>query len=256
MHAGTRVRDTRFDVKASLEGNLLIGALRESDRLALSAWLTPVLLTAGRTLIHPGDDVEHAYFPCGEAMVALLVLAADGDVVEAATVGREGAIGGIVSLGHKPAFAQSTVQIGGHALRISSERLEMVKGESPTLRDALARYADCLLAQVLQSVACNALHTTEARFCRWLLTAQDRVGSEEVPLTQEFLAEMLGVQRTTVTGVATALQNRGLINYRRGRIRVLDRGGLESAACGCYEAVRAHFDRVLPGTYPRLGALP
>jgi CRP-like cAMP-binding protein len=135
-------------------------------------------------------------------------------------------------------------------LRIDSERLEELKAESPSLRDMISRYADCLLAQVLQSVACNVLHSLEPRFCRWLLHIHDRTGGSDVPLTQELLAEMLGVQRTTVTAVAAALQAKGLIETQRGRTKVQDRAGLEAAACSCHAAVVEHFNRVLPGVYP------
>ena len=144
------------------------------------------------------------------------------------------------------------MQVAGQAHRIDSERLEELKHASPTLRDALSRYADCLIAQVLQSVACNVLHRLEPRFARWLLTVQDRSGTSDVPLTQEFLAEMLGVQRTTVSAVARTFNDRGLIRYARGRIVVLDRPGLEAAACACHAAVVEHFERVLPGVYPRI----
>jgi CRP-like cAMP-binding protein len=118
------------------------------------------------------------------------------------------------------------------------------------MRDLFARYADCLLAQVQQSVVCNAAHPLEARLCRWLLATQDRVGGPDIPLTQDALAEMLGSQRTTVTPVAGTLRRRGLIAYRRGEVRVLDRAGLEAASCECHAAVRRHFDSVLPGLYP------
>ena len=186
-------------------------------------------------------------------MVSLIVALSDGTLAETATVGREGAIGGIVSMGHKPAFARAAVQIAGTALRIDSDRLEELKSRSAGLRDAFARYADCMIAQILQSVACNVLHSLEPRFCRWLLTAQDRVGRDQIPLTQEFLAEMLGVQRTTVTAAAASLQARGLIAYSRGRIAVVDRAALEATACDCHNAVVQHFERVLPGVYPVWG---
>lgn len=233
-----------------LAGNRLLAALQPFDQELIAPHLTSVALGRDTVLFEAGDDVTACHFPCGSTMASLVVALPDGALVETATVGREGAIGGIVSMGHKPAFARAVVQIGGPAIRIDSDRLEELKGRSATLRDAFARYADCMIAQVLQSVACNALHSLEPRFSRWLLTAQDRVGSAEVPLTQEFLAEMLGVQRTTVTTVAAALQSRGLIRYSRGRITVLDRAALEASACPCHDAVIDHFERVLPGVYP------
>jgi DNA-binding MarR family transcriptional regulator len=233
-------------------GNRLLAHLSAEDRAALAPHLALVQLEREQILFEPGDDVTACHFPCGGAMVSLVVTLPDGALAETATVGCEGAVGGIVSAGHKPAFARGMVQIGGQAHRIDSDRLEELKHGSPSLRDALSRYADCLIAQVLQSVACNVLHRLEPRFARWLLTIQDRSGTSDVPLTQEFLAEMLGVQRTTVSAVARTFTERGLIRYARGRIAVLDRSGLEAAACACHAAVVDHFERVLPGVYPRI----
>jgi CRP-like cAMP-binding protein len=197
-------------------------------------------------LYEPGEDVVVTHFPCTGAMISLVLLTQDDRAIEVATVGLEGAVGGIVSAGHKPAFARSVVEIGGMALRIETERLEDAKKQSHSLRDLFSRYADVLLAQTLQSVACNALHTIEERCCRWLLATQDRVATRDLPVTQEFLAELLGVQRTTVSAAAQALQKRGLIQYRRGQITIADRAGLEEAACECYAAVEKHFRAVLP----------
>lgn len=241
-------------VREVLPLNRLLAALDPGDLALLEPHLAPVLLTRAAILFEAGDDVTACHFPCGATMVSLIVATPDGRVAETATIGCEGAVGGMVSQGHKPAFARAEVQIPGPALRLACERLEELKSASRSLRDVFARYADCMIAQVLQSVACNALHGLELRFCRWLLTTQDRVGGSSIPLTQEYLAEMLGVQRTTVTATARQLQMRGLIAYSRGRITVLDRSALEAAACGCHAAVIAHFERVLPGVYPRFRA--
>jgi CRP-like cAMP-binding protein len=170
----------------------------------------------------------------------------DDRAIEVATIGQEGAVGGIVSAGHKPAFARTVVEIGGLALHMPTDQLEEAKRRSHSLRDLFCRYADVLLAQTLQSVACNALHTIEERCSRWLLATQDRVPTRDLPVTQEFLAELLGVQRTTVSAAAQALQRKGLIHYRRGQITIADRVGLEEAACECYAAVEKHFRAVLP----------
>jgi CRP-like cAMP-binding protein len=233
--------------------NCLLSSLRPEDRALLAPYLTELGLDRGATLFEAGDDVVATHFPCGGTTVSLVVALPEGSLAETATVGREGAIGGIVSMGYKPAFARAVVQIGGTALRIDTDRLEEAKAQSPTLRDAFSRYADCMIAQILQSVACNVLHSLEPRFCRWLLMAQDRAGDSQVSLTQEVLAELLGVQRTTVTAVAASLQARDLIAYARGRISIRDRAGLERAACACHEAVVQHFERVLPGVYPVFG---
>ncbi|WP_376089100.1 Crp/Fnr family transcriptional regulator [Roseomonas sp. CCTCC AB2023176] len=232
-------------------GNRLLASLRPLDRALLEPYLEPVLLTKGQVLFAPGDDVRTTHFPSITTMASLVIGTNDGRAAEAATIGREGAIGGIISSGHKPAFAQAEVVLPGPALAIDIGRLEEAKERSPSIRDLFARYADALLAQVMQSVACNALHPLHARCCRWLLTTQDRSDSPDIALTQEVLAEMLGVQRTTVSTVVGALRDRGLIRYARGQVTILDRPRLEAAACECYGAVRSHFERVLPEIKPQ-----
>ncbi len=245
-----RKRESQADGMTLLRGqvvtNRLIASLRPADLTLLEPHLEPVVLSRGEVLFEPGDDVVATYFPAAGTMASMVLPMADGRVVEAASIGREGAIGGIVSAGQKPAFARAVVQMPGTALRLDAARLDEAKDGSKTLRDLFARYADALLAQILQSVACNALHTIEQRYCRWLLMTQDRVGGTELLLTQEFLSEMLGVQRTTVTAAARALQERGAIQYRRGRIAILDRPKLERLACECHGVVRRHYERVMP----------
>jgi CRP-like cAMP-binding protein len=226
--------------------NRLLAALSPRDFAVLEPHLEPVALARGKVLFEPGDDVTTTYFPCHRAMVSLLIVTRDGREVEAATIGREGAVGGIVSEGHKPAFGRAVVQVGGDALAIPTSHLEAAKTGSPRFSDLFSRYADALLAQMMQSVACNALHRTEERCARWLLATHDRAGDKMIHLTQESLAEMMGVQRTTVTAVTGVLQERGLIRTHRGRVEVLDRKGLERAACECYRAVEDHFARLLP----------
>jgi len=208
-------------------------------------------LRQGETLFEPGDKVAHTYFPLGGAVFTLILPMSDGQAIEAATIGREGAIGGIVSLGLAPAYSRATTQIPGPAARISIRRMEEVKRLKPKLHDTLARYADCLTAQVFQSVGCATLHTLEERCARWLLMMHDRLQRREIPLTQERLAEMFGVARTYVTRVAQNLQKRGGITYHRGIIRIEQRSVLAESSCECYGLVRRHFERVLPGLYPR-----
>ena len=228
------------------QANRLLAALSPREYAVLEPHLEVVDLPRGQVLFEPGDDVVTTHFPCRRAMVSLLVVTADGREVEAATIGREGAIGGIVSEGHKPAFGRAVVQIAGEALAIPTSHLEAAKTGSPRFGDLFSRYADALLAQLMQGVACNALHTVEERACRWLLATHDRAGDQVIELTQESLAEMLGVQRTTVTAVTGGLAARGLIRTHRGRVEVLDRPGLERTACECYAAVESHFARLLP----------
>jgi len=227
-------------------GNRLLAALSKRDFEVLEPHLTPVFLQRGQVLFDPGDDVSVTYFPSLGCMVSLLIATTDGREVEAATIGREGAVGGIVSEGHKPAFGRAAVQVGGEALSIPTSHLEAAKTGSARFGDLFSRYADSLLAQMMQSVACNALHRVEERCCRWLLAAHDRTGDDIVPLTRESLAEMLGVQRTTVSTVTAELAARGLIRAHRGRVEIIDRPALERASCECYEAVENHFARLLP----------
>ncbi|HEY0648538.1 Crp/Fnr family transcriptional regulator [Phenylobacterium sp.] len=226
--------------------NRLLAALSDRDLDVLKAHLEPVALARGKVLFEPGDDVVTTYFPCHRTMASLLIVTRDGREVEAATIGREGAIGGIVSEGHKPAFGRAVVQIPGDAYAISTSHLEAAKTGSRRFGDLFSRYADALLAQVMQSVACNALHRADQRCARWLLAVHDRAGDKVIHLTQESLAEMLGVQRTTVTAITGDLQARGLIRTYRGGLEVIDRPGLERVACECYAAVEAHFAELLP----------
>lgn len=231
---------------AARRANRLLAALSEREFSVLAPHLEPVVLARGKVLFEPGDDVVTTYFPCHRAMASLMIVTRDGREVEAATIGREGAVGGIVSEGHKPAFGRAVVQIGGAAFAVSTSHLEAAKIGSPRFGDLFSRYADALLAQMMQSVACNALHRAEERCARWLLATHDRAADNIIHLTQESLAEMLGVQRTTVNAVTGDLQSRGLIRTHRGRVEVIDRRGLERAACECYRAVEDHFAMLLP----------
>jgi CRP-like cAMP-binding protein len=227
-------------------GNRLLTALSDRDFAVLEPHLEPILLPRGRVLFEPGDEVDITFFPCHRTMVSLLVVTLDGHEVEAATIGREGAVGGIVSEGHKPAFGRAAVQVAGDALAIPTAHLELAKTGSTRFGELFSRYADALLAQMMQSVACNALHKVEERCARWLLAAHDRAGDQIIHLTQESLAEMLGVQRTTVSTVTGELAARGLVRTHRGRVEIVDRKGLERASCECYRAVENHFARLLP----------
>jgi len=228
------------------EGNRLLAALRPTDLAMIAPHMTPLSLNVGQTLFEAGEDVVSTVLPCYSTMVSLLVVTRDGDEIEVASIGREGAIGGIVSAGFKPAYGRAVVRIPGSALSIPTARLEDAKLRSPALGDLFSRYADVLLAQMMQSSACNALHSIDQRMCRWLLSPHDRANNATIRLTQETLADMLGVQRTTVTAVAKALQDEGLIRTGRGRIEILDQPRLERRACECHAQLEAHFQRMLP----------
>jgi DNA-binding MarR family transcriptional regulator len=231
-------------------GNNLLRALRADDweivRPMLEEWSGP----SGTILHKPGDTVRFAYFPRRASLISYLVVLKDGRAIETALVGREGAIGGIVSQGRLPAYAQAEVQQGGPFFRIDLQQLEQAKIRSLTLRYLFARYADCLMAQVFQSVACNAAHSIEQRAAKWLLAAIERSGASNVALTQEQLAAMLGVGRSYLSRVIHDLKCRGVIDTRRGRIGVPNLNELRALACECNDATTRHFDDVLKGVYP------
>ncbi len=233
--------------------NNLLRALRPEDARLIVPELERCTGQAGDVLYEPGDHVRFAYFPCGPALVSFMVLLEDGRGVETALVGREGAVGGIVSEGRLPAYARAIVQFPGQLYRMESAALERAKLRSSTLRQLFARYADCMVAQVFQSVACNAAHSIEQRTAKWLMAALDRTGDHDVPLTQEQLAAMLGVGRSYISRVVQTLKSRGVLTTRRGAVRVQDLERLQQLSCGCNAVVRRHFDEVLRGVYPADG---
>ncbi|QRE74937.1 Crp/Fnr family transcriptional regulator [Methylobacterium aquaticum] len=233
----------------SLDGNLLLEALDHDDRALLTPYVERREVGRGDVLFRAGDDVSHVTFPAQGCVVTLVVPLQDGKSVETATVGREGAIGGVVSHGYLPAFGQAVVQVAGPVIRIDADRLAEAKHASKAVRDLFVRYADCLLAQVLQSVACNAAHTIERRCLRWLLTLQDRLGTPDLPVTHEVLADMLGVRRAYLTGVLGRLRREGLIEIGHRRLTLPNRERAEAAACECHAAVRHHFAEVLGAVY-------
>ena len=230
---------------AAFAGNRLLATLTPGERALFAAHMTIVELEPGQSVLTAGGQVERSLFPFDGLMVSMIVEMAGGRSVEVASIGKEGAVGGVVSAGSAPAFTNGVVQIAGLAAAVPMAVLQQAKQASPHIQNLFARYADALLAQVMQSVACNSFHPIEARSARWLLHAQDRVGSDRLALTQESLAGLLGVQRTTVNAVARVLGEQGLIANRRGAIQVVDRPGLEQAACECYGKVESHFGAVL-----------
>jgi Mn-dependent DtxR family transcriptional regulator len=233
-------------------GNNLLRSLRPEDLSILEPCLQEWSGEAGAVLFQPGDEVQCAYFPCGPSLISFVVVLEDGLTVETALVGREGAAGGIVSQGYLPAYARAEVQFPGPFLRIAASDLERAKAASPDIRNLFARYADCVLAQVFQSVACNAAHTIEQRTAKWLLASIERTGDHDVPLTQEQLASMMGVGRSYVSRVIQSLKLRGVLKTRRGSVRVHDLEDLAGLSCGCHVALRRHFDQVLAGVYPTI----
>ncbi|HLY65138.1 MAG TPA: Crp/Fnr family transcriptional regulator [Chloroflexota bacterium] len=192
--------------------------------------------------MNDGEPFRHVWFPLS-GVVSLVVLMKDGRGVDAATVGFEGMVGAPVVLGTE--LSQVTVQIEGEALRVPAPEFCQLLQQDPALRDVLLRYIDVLLTQALRSTGCNRLHGVEERLARWLLTTHDWVWRDQFHLTQDFLALMLGVRRPSVTVAAGALQQKGMITYRRGDVAILDREALERTSCEDYEAIRDAFERLL-----------
>jgi CRP-like cAMP-binding protein len=229
--------------------NRLLASFGEPALAALSPHIREIALSVGRVVAEPGEPVEHVYFP-SSGVVSIITLLEDGRRVESLTVGREGAVGLLPAFGEPTWASRGLVQIAGGALRIDAVALRAAADDHASILDVVLRYAQVTEAQLHQSAACNALHEIEARLCRWLLTCEDRVGDNVLPLTHEFLGMMLGVQRTRVTTAAQALQRQGLIEYRRGLITVLDRAGIQRAACECYRTAEDIYVRVFPGLEP------
>src|SRR5205814_1476728 len=192
------------------------------DFETLSEHLTHVSLPQGEIVYEAGDEVAHIYFPSG-GMFSLLAVMRDGKAIETATVGREGVVGAMAGLGLYRSLVRVVVQMPIACSKIAASHFRTVAASSDPVRNLCIRYNEVLLSQARVTAACNALHSIEARFCRWLLQSADRAASDRVALTQEFLAEMLGVRRTSVTEVASKVQNAGVITYARGVIKILDR---------------------------------
>jgi DNA-binding transcriptional regulator YhcF (GntR family) len=230
--------------------NNLLRRLNGADYALIADQLDHGRLDEDLLLYNPGDDVEVVHFPCGPSLVSYLVSSEDGRDVEATLVGREGAVGGIVSQGYLPAYSRIVVKFGGPFSRLPIGKLEMAKLQSASLRDVFARYADCLLAQIFQSTACNAIHSIEQRTAKWIISAMDRTGHELVPLTHEQLAGMLGVGRSYASRVIQTFKTDGVLETRRGAILVRNRAALDAKSCQCNESVKTHFEEVLRGVYP------
>jgi len=224
---------------------MLLAALPPADLALLIPDLRPIGLTQGIVLHEQGEAIDEVYFP-NDGIVSLLAVMRQGNAIELAVIGFEGAVGALSGLGPRHSHTRAVVQVSGHGQRIPAARFRKAAEQSEAIRNIIVRHGEMLLIQVQQTAACNALHPVEARLCRWLLQAHDRLESNLIQLTHEFLSQMLGVRRTTVTVVANSLQLAGLIRYRRGQIELIDRDGLEARACECYQAIRQQIDQVAP----------
>jgi CRP-like cAMP-binding protein len=227
MHAGN---------KGPLD-NKLLAALPRGEFERLSLHLHTVSLAQGTILFESGDETDQIYFP-HFGMISLLVVLRDGKAIETATVGREGVVGAMAGLGLHKSLVRVVVQMPSSASRMSAPLFRKSVASSDVLRNLCVRFNEVLLSQARITAACNALHPIDAKFCRWLLQSADRAESDTVTLTQELLAEMLGVRRTSVTEVAHKIQAEGLISYSRGTIKILDRQSLEQRSCECYQSLR------------------
>jgi len=231
--------------------NNLLRRLSTSDFALIAPHLAQQEVQPNDLLYNPGDNVEIVHFPCGPSLASYLVANEDGRDVETILVGREGAVGGIVSEGFLPAYTRIMVKFGGPFLRLHVGKLEAAKMQSPTLRNVFARYADCMLAQMFQSTACNAIHSIEQRTAKWIISAMERSnGDAVVPLTHEQLATLLGVGRSYASRVIQTFKAQAVLETRRGSILVRNREALQGRACLCNEAVKGHFEEVLRGVYP------
>ena len=227
-----------------LHDNRLLGALEPAIRTRINPHLEPVKLKLGVIVCEAGGLLRHAYFPQG-AVLSLLTVLENGSAIETANIGREGAFGLFAAMYSRVSFNRCLVQLEGEMVRCPIELLQSEFKRSEQVRDLFVSYSETLLSQVQQTVACNAMHTTEEKMCRWLLMMHDRAEGEALPYTHEFLSHMLGANRKSVTLAAQSMQMAGLISYRRGKIQVLDRPGLEKASCECYAIVRERFDAFL-----------
>jgi DNA-binding transcriptional regulator YhcF (GntR family) len=231
--------------------NNLLRRLSSADFALIAPHLVQQEAKAGDLLYNPGDDVETVHFPCGPSLATFLVPNEDGRDVETILVGREGAVGGIVSQGYLPAYTRIMVKFGGPFVRLRVAKLEAAKTKSATLRNVFARYADCMLAQIFQATACNAVHSIEQRAAKWIISAMERTNSDGVvPLTHEQLATLLGVGRSYTSRVIQTFKAEGVLETRRGSILIRNRDALQIRACLCNEAVKNHFEEVLRGVYP------
>jgi CRP-like cAMP-binding protein len=225
--------------------NHLLAALPADDFARIASHLELIPMRLGDVLYESGARMRHVYFPT-TSIVSLLYVMADGASAEIAVVGNEGMLGISLFMGGETTPSRAVVQSAGHAFRLKAELLKDEFGRFGPTMHLLLRYTQALITQMAQTAVCNRHHSVDQQLCRWLLLSLDRLSSNDLTMTQELIANMLGVRREGVTEAAGKLQEAGLIHYRRGRITVLDRAGLEARSCECYQVVKTEFDRLLP----------
>lgn len=226
-------------------GNLLLDSLSTADRQQLVQHGEPVRLPLAMVLHEPGANQTHVWFPT-DGVISLLYELADGDTAEVAVIGHEGMLGLPVLMGDCRSPHRAVIQGAGAAFRVDAQHMRDLFNSNELIRRLVLHYSQALSFQIGQTAVCNRHHRLEQQFCRWILMSIDRIPGEEVGMTQELIANMLGVRRAGVTEVAGQLRDAGIISYQRGRIRVLDREQLEARACECYAVVKAEFERLLP----------
>jgi CRP-like cAMP-binding protein len=229
--------------------NHLLDALPSSDYERLAPHLELVPLKLGDALYEPGVRLRHVYFPT-TSIVSLLYVMEDGASAEIAIVGNEGILGISLFMGGDSTPSRAVVQSAGHAFRLKAELLKTEFARFGPTMYLLLRYTQALITQMSQTAVCNRHHSVDQQLCRWLLLSLDRLSSSELSMTQDLIANMLGVRREGVTDAAGKLQDAGLIRYRRGKITVLDRPAVEARSCECYQVVKTEFDRLLPYVVP------
>jgi CRP-like cAMP-binding protein len=227
--------------KDDLRSNQLFAALEPATRKRITPQLQPVTLKLGAVVCEAAGALEHAYFPQG-SVLSLLTVLENGSAIETANIGYEGAFGLFEAMYSQVSFNRCIVQMEGRMVRCPIEVLHSEFRRSEQVRALFVSYSETLMSQLQQTAACNALHTTRQRICRWLLMMHDRVEGDALKYTHEFLAHILGANRKSVTLAAQSIQSAGLINYRRGVMRILNRSGLEDASCECYAVVTQRYE--------------
>jgi CRP-like cAMP-binding protein len=224
--------------------NRLLAALPKKDYRQLKVDVENVSLSLNQSLYEPGQLISHVYFPL-DCMISLISSSGEESMIEIGVIGNEGIVGAAAFLGGMRTNNRAIVQIAGSAARMSAKKLNEEFARGGALQSALLRYTQALMAQISQTPVCNRIHSLEERLARWLLMTHDRAQANEFPLTQEFIAYMLGARRPSISDTASRFQNKGLISYVRGKVHVLDRPGIESVACPCYRIVKEEFNRLL-----------
>lgn len=233
--------------------NHFLRHLSENDFALIAPHLKYGETVSNQVLYNAGEDTETVVFPCGPSLVSYVVAVEDGREIEAILVGREGVVGSTDSDAYLPTYSSLVVKVGGPLVRMPLAELAAAKLQSPSLREAFARYASCLLAQLLQSTACNAVHSIEQRAAKWINSAIERTGDSIVPFTHEQLATMLGVGRSYASRIIQTLKNENIVDTRRGAIVVRNRAALHVRSCGCSTWVMNYFEEVLGEVYSKLG---